>query len=99
MARERLPDDNKAGERVRCLVRVYPDWDFDDGEGFFVPEIESTLLSEIAGRFAGLMNRCNLGITTFDGLEALDYRDIGGGNRFMEEFLKRLDHPVVFDER
>ncbi|MCK4304752.1 MAG: hypothetical protein KAY24_10995, partial [Candidatus Eisenbacteria sp.] len=79
---------HRRGEEVCLLIQAY---------GHFVPDPESGLLQEQAAQLAGVMNRCRLGITSFDGLEALNFWGDWGMNRFVEAVFRRWDHHVIFD--
>jgi hypothetical protein len=77
------------GEEVCFLIQAY-------GE-FFMPDPESPLLEEQAAQLADVMNRCRFGITSFDGLETLDYRGEWGMHRFVDAVYRHWDHHVTCD--
>ncbi|VGO17688.1 hypothetical protein PDESU_06290 [Pontiella desulfatans] len=68
----------------------------------FLPDNNSTLLDEIAGNFAGLLNECGVMNTEYDGGEIHCYegpsKSIGWGyNKFACKVYTQLDHPVMAD--
>ena len=68
----------------------------------FLPDNNSTLLDEIAGNFAGLLNECGVMNTEYDGGEIHCYegpsKSIGWGyNKFASKVYSQLDHPVMAD--
>jgi hypothetical protein len=61
----------------------------------YVPDNDSTLLDEIAAGFAGLINRCSIGHTEYDGAEIHCYNGRWGYIKFATKVYERLDHPVT----
>jgi hypothetical protein len=70
--------------------------------GLFVPEADSTLLAEVAGKTAEAYNRCGFDMIYLD---ALDGEDILGGpengwhygSKFAFEIFQRLDKPALME--
>ncbi|MEN6504386.1 MAG: hypothetical protein ABFD92_07600 [Planctomycetaceae bacterium] len=60
-----------------------------------VPENNSTLLSEIAADYAGLLNRCRITQAILDGIEIHNFFGAGHDEKFAAEVYSRLDHPTV----
>lgn len=70
--------------------------------GLFVPDADSTLLAEVAGKTAEAYNRCGFDMIYLD---ALDGEDILGGqengwhygSKFAFEIFKRLEKPALME--
>jgi hypothetical protein len=81
------------GARVYHLKECY---------GLFVPDADSTLLSEVAGKIAEAYNRCGFDMIYLD---ALDGEDILAGpengwhygSKFAFEIFKRLEKPALME--
>ncbi len=75
-----------AGERARGLYRAY---------GIaFAPDPDTTLMEQMAKRFAEFHNDTNAGIANFDALEVHAMMFPYGTTKFMGEVYRHLDHPV-----
>ena len=61
----------------------------------FVPDNESTLLSEIATNYAGLLNRCVVEHAEFDGAEIHAHEGRWGYRKFATRIYEALDHPTT----
>lgn len=61
----------------------------------FVPDNESTLLNEVAGNYADLLNRCGIAHTEYDGGEIHCYSGGWGFEKFATLVYEKLDHPVT----
>lgn len=62
----------------------------------FIPDNDSTLLDEMAGNFAGLLNRCRIANVEYDGAEIHAYNGrMWGFNKFASLLYRKLDHPVT----
>lgn len=80
--------DHGDGEAMRGLISAY-------GQQL-LPENDSDLLDEIAGNFAGMLNRCRIGNIEFDGAEIHTYNGrMWGFNKFASLVYSNLDHPVT----
>jgi hypothetical protein len=70
--------------------------------GQFLPDPDSTLLTELADQTADILNSCKFDMVYLDAFEGA-YLLNGRGNawyyggKFVEEICKRLDHPVSID--
>jgi hypothetical protein len=76
-----------AGSDAAGLVSAY-------GQNY-VPDNDSTLLDEIAENYAGLINRCRIAHTEYDGAEIHTYNGRWGYLKFASKVYRRLDHPVT----
>jgi hypothetical protein len=77
---------HKAGEKARGLYRSY---------GLaFAPDPDSTLLDEMAKRFAEFHLDVNAGHASFDALEAHIMMFPYGTTKFMGEIYRHIDRPV-----
>lgn len=75
------------GESMRGLISAY-------GQQL-LPENDSTLLAEIAIRFAEMLNRCGISNVEYDGAEIHTYNGRSWGfNKFASLVYGNLDHPV-----
>ena len=70
--------------------------------GLFVPDPETTLFGEVAGKAAETANTCGFDMTYMDALDGEDI--LGGGewgwhygSKYVFEFYDRVDHPVLFE--
>lgn len=81
--------EHQEGESVHLMVQAYGH--------HFVPAPNSQLLFEQAGQLADIMNRCKLGITSFDGLETLNFCGDFGMNQFVEAVFRRWKRNVICD--
>ncbi len=70
--------------------------------GLFVPEAESSLLAEVAGKTAEIFNACGFDMIYLDALDGEDV--LGGaengwhyGSRFTFEIWKRLERPALME--
>ena len=70
--------------------------------GRFVPDPETTLLAEVAGKTAEMFNTCGFDMIYLDALDGEDI--LGGGenswhygSRFVFEIEKRLEKPALFE--
>jgi hypothetical protein len=87
------PAAHAAGTRAHHLKECF---------GLFVPDGDSTLLSEVAAKTAEAFNTCGFDMIYLD---ALDGEDILGGaenawhygSKFVFEIWKRLDHPALME--
>jgi hypothetical protein len=87
------PAAHAAGARAHHLKECF---------GLFVPDGDSTLLSEVAAKTAEAFNTCGFDMIYLD---ALDGEDILGGaenawhygSKFVFEIWKRLDHPALME--
>ncbi len=61
----------------------------------FVPDNDSTLLAEIAAGYAGLVNRCGIAHTEYDGAEIHAYNGRWGYRKFATLVYQGVDHPVT----
>ncbi|MBT4821881.1 MAG: hypothetical protein HON70_39610, partial [Lentisphaerae bacterium] len=61
----------------------------------FTPDVNSTLLDEMAEGFAGLLNRCRIMNVEFDGYEVHGYAGGWGCEKFAAKIYAALDHTVV----
>lgn len=77
---------HEAGAESAILVSPY--------NAVFVPDIDSTLMDEIAEGYAGLVNRCHISNVEFDGLEVHSYKGSWGCEKFAAKVYAALDHPV-----
>ncbi|MCX5683573.1 MAG: hypothetical protein NT049_07815, partial [Planctomycetota bacterium] len=76
-----------AGAESQGLVTAY-------GQNF-VPDNDSTLLDEMAAGFAGLINRCGIAHTEYDGAEIHGYNGRWGYRKFATKVYQNTDHPVT----
>ncbi|MBT3193058.1 MAG: hypothetical protein HN341_10930 [Verrucomicrobia bacterium] len=60
----------------------------------FTPDVDSTLLDEMAEGFAGLVNRCRIMNVEFDGFEIHGYAGRWGCEKFGAKVYASLDHTV-----
>jgi hypothetical protein len=60
----------------------------------FTPDVDSTLLDEMAEGFAGLVNRCRIMNVEFDGFEIHGYAGRWGCEKFAAKVYAALDHTV-----
>jgi hypothetical protein len=82
------PAAHQAGETIR---RLREEW----CPGNLFPDVDSSLVEEMAARLAELANFVPLSMTSFDGWEALGYNGGYGCERFLHEVCRRWDHPMV----
>jgi hypothetical protein len=61
----------------------------------FTPDVNSTLLDEMAEGYAGLLNRCRIMNVEFDGFEFHGYAGRWGCEKFAAKVYAALDHPVA----
>ena len=61
----------------------------------FTPDVNSTLLDEMAEGYAGLLNRCGIMNVEFDGFEFHGYAGRWGCEKFATKVYAALDHPVA----
>lgn len=61
----------------------------------YVPDNDSTLLDEVAGNYAKLINACGISTTEYDGAEIHCYNGRWGYLKFATKVYERLDHPVT----
>ena len=61
----------------------------------FVPDNDSTLLEEMAKEFAGLIERCRIANTEYDGAEIHDYDGDWGYRKFATLVYQNISHPVA----
>lgn len=59
----------------------------------FVPANDSTLLGEIAAKYAGLLNRCLVEHVEFDGAEIHAHEGFWGYRKYATRIYEALDHP------
>jgi hypothetical protein len=78
--------DHAAGDRLVGLVTPY--------NAVFTPDVDSTLLDEMAEGFAGLVNRCRIMNVEFDGFEIHGYAGRWGCEKFGAKVYAALDHTV-----
>ena len=78
---------HEAGAEGQGLVAAY-------GQNF-VPDNDSTLLDEMAVNFAGLVNRCGISHTEYDGAEIHCYNGRWGYLKFATKVYENVDHPVT----
>jgi hypothetical protein len=76
-----------AGAEAQGLVVAY-------GQNY-VPDNDSTLLDEMAGNFAGFINRCGIAHTEYDGAEIHCYDGNWGYRKFATKVYENVDHPVT----
>ncbi len=80
--------DHRDGEAMRGLISAY-------GQQL-VPENDSSLLEEVARNFAGMLNRCGIVHTEYDGAEVHTYNGRSWGfHKFASLVYSHLDHPVT----
>ncbi len=73
---------------VRGLITSYG--------GQFLPDNDSSLLAEMAQNYAGMLNRCGIAHTEYDGAEIHTYNGrMWGFNKFASLVYSHLDHPVT----
>ena len=78
---------HRAGAEVVGLVTPY--------NVVFTPDVDSTLLDEMAEGFAGLLNRCRIMNVEFDGFEVHGYAGRWGSEKFASKVYAALDHTVA----
>ena len=61
----------------------------------FVPDNDSPLLDEMAKEFAGLLDRCRIAHTEYDGAEIHSYNGRWGYRKFATLVYQNLPHPVT----
>ncbi len=61
----------------------------------FTPDVDSTLLDEMAEGFAGLVNRCRIMNVEYDGYEIHGYAGRWGCEKFATKVYAALDHTVA----
>ena len=61
----------------------------------YVPDNDSPMLEEIATAYAGLINRCGIGHTEYDGAEIHCYNGRWGYLKFATLVYQHTDHPVT----
>ncbi|MBT3200602.1 MAG: hypothetical protein HN350_11870 [Phycisphaerales bacterium] len=84
-----LPAHHRKGAKATGLYRIY---------GIaFAPDPDSTLLDELASRFAEFHNDVQSDNCNFDALEVHSMLTAYGGDKFMGSVYSRLDHPVWSD--
>jgi hypothetical protein len=76
-----------AGARVKGLITAYG--------RMKLPDNDSTLLEEVAQGYAGLLNRCRIWHTEYDGCEIHNYTGNWGFQKFAAIIYENLDHPVT----
>ncbi|HOB99443.1 MAG TPA: hypothetical protein PKM43_11935, partial [Verrucomicrobiota bacterium] len=82
------PGQHAAGARVRGLVTAY-------GQNA-LPDNDSTLLEEVARKFAEFLNRCGIPHTEYDGAELHAYNGrMWGYHKFASLVYQNLDQPVT----
>ncbi|MCH2026807.1 MAG: hypothetical protein MK172_13805, partial [Verrucomicrobiales bacterium] len=84
-----IPKTHDAGVQARGLYRIY-------GTAF-APDPDSTLLTEIAKRFADFHNEISSGNVNFDALEVHEMKTYYGDTKFAGEVYRHIDHPVFAD--
>ena len=60
-----------------------------------LPENDSSLLAEVAGHYAGLLNRCRIWHAEYDGCEIHNYTGNWGFQKFAALVYQNLDHPIT----
>jgi hypothetical protein len=82
------PAEHAAGARVRGLVTAY-------GQNA-LPDNDSTLLEEIARKFAEFLNRCGISHNEYDGAELHAYNGrMWGYRKFSSLVYQNMDQPVT----
>jgi hypothetical protein len=76
-----------AGTEAQGLVLAY--------EQNYVPDNDSTLLDEMASRYAEFLNRCGIAHAEYDGAEIHTYNGRWGYRKFATRVYQHLDHPVT----
>ena len=76
-----------AGEKAVGLFSAY-------GQ-VFIPDNDSTLLDETAAAYAGMINRCHIDHTEYDGAEIHVYNGLWGYQKYAARVYANLDHPVT----
>ena len=73
-----------------------------DGQGLwsaygqvFIPGNDSTLLDEMAGEYADMVNRCRFSQTEYDGAEDHCHEGNWGFGKLTSMVYERLEHPVM----
>lgn len=62
----------------------------------FIPDNDSTLLTEIAENYASMLNRCGVSHSEFDGAEIHTYNGrMWGFDKFATIFYENIDHPMT----
>jgi hypothetical protein len=61
----------------------------------YVPDNDTTLLDEVAGNYAKLINTCGISTTEYDGAEIHCHDGRWGYLKFATKVYERLDHPVT----
>lgn len=61
----------------------------------FLPDNDSSLLAEVAEHYAGLINRCHISHTEYDGAEIHNYSGAWGYQKFTSLVYSNLDHPAT----
>lgn len=86
-------EPHKKGTKVHHLKECF---------GLFVPDGDSSLLTEVAAATAACFNECGFDMFYFDAMDGLDV--IGGsenswhyGGKLIFELWKRLDRPALFE--
>ena len=80
--------DHGGGEAMRGLVCAY-------GQQL-LPDNDSSMLEEVARNFAGMLNRCGIVHTEYDGAEVHTYNGRSWGfHKFASLVYSHLDHPVT----
>ena len=79
---------HEPGEEVSRLREAW-------APGLFFPDVESSLLDEMAHRIAGVANSAGMGLSDFDGLEGLAHEGLYGCNRFLYEVSRRWKRPLM----
>jgi len=81
------PTTHKRGEVAKGLYRIY-------GQGF-APDPDSSMMVEMAKRFADFHNKTKALLANFDALEVHEMMYYYGDTKFMGEVYRHLDHPVA----